>query len=48
MAARAGHYVDVLLKIYAKCVDGQEQEMNDRILKGLREEDDAVPDHPEE
>ncbi|GGP72361.1 hypothetical protein GCM10010287_17840 [Streptomyces variabilis] len=41
VAARAGHSVDVLLKIYAKCVDGQEQEMNDRILKGLGEEDDT-------
>ncbi|MGY1500762.1 hypothetical protein ACW4TU_29985 [Streptomyces sp. QTS52] len=26
-----------LLKICAKCIDGQEQEMNDRILKGLGE-----------
>ncbi|MFD4605541.1 tyrosine-type recombinase/integrase [Streptomyces sp. NPDC058464] len=41
VAARAGHSVDVLLKIYAKCIDGQEQEMNDRILKGLGEEDDS-------
>jgi hypothetical protein len=31
--------VDVLLKIYAKCIDGQEQEMNDRIMQGLGEED---------
>lgn len=38
VAARAGPSVDVLLKIYAKCIDGQEQEMNDRILKGLGEE----------
>ncbi|MBA5221243.1 hypothetical protein H1X69_07360 [Streptomyces griseoaurantiacus] len=35
VAARAGHSVDVLLKIYAKCVDGQENEMNDRIMRGL-------------
>ncbi|WP_442814491.1 hypothetical protein [Streptomyces sp. NBC_01808] len=35
VAARAGYSVDMLLKIYAKCIDGQEQEMNDRILKGL-------------
>ncbi|MFC8131566.1 tyrosine-type recombinase/integrase [Streptomyces sp. NPDC057302] len=41
VAARAGHSVDVLLKIYAKCVDGQEQEMNERILKGLGEESDS-------
>ncbi|MGW1801005.1 tyrosine-type recombinase/integrase [Streptomyces sp. NPDC001984] len=38
VAARAGHSVDVLLKIYAKCIDGQEQEMNDRIMRGLEEE----------
>jgi integrase len=37
VAARAGHSVDVLLKIYAKCIDGQETEMNDRIMKGLAE-----------
>ncbi|MFD8280775.1 tyrosine-type recombinase/integrase [Streptomyces solisilvae] len=37
VAARAGHSVDVLLKIYAKCIDGQEVEMNDRIMKGLGE-----------
>ncbi|WP_433892524.1 tyrosine-type recombinase/integrase [Streptomyces sp. CA-111067] len=38
VAARAGHSVDVLLKIYAKCIDGQEAEMNDRIMKGLKED----------
>lgn len=37
VAARAGHSVEVLLKIYAKCIDGQEQEMNDRIMCGLGE-----------
>ena len=37
VAARAGHSVDVLLKIYAKCIDGQEAEMNDRIMQGLGE-----------
>ncbi|SEC60265.1 hypothetical protein SAMN04490356_4778 [Streptomyces melanosporofaciens] len=37
VAARAGYSVDVLLKIYAKCIDGQEAEMNDRIMKGLVE-----------
>jgi integrase len=39
VAARAGHSVDVLLKIYVKCVDGQEAEMNDRIMRGLGEAD---------
>jgi integrase len=37
VAARAGHSVDVLLKIYAKCIDGQETEMNERIMRGLGE-----------
>ncbi|RLL68906.1 site-specific integrase [Streptomyces sp. Z26] len=35
VARRAGHSVEVLLEIYAKCVDGQEAEMNERIMKGL-------------
>jgi hypothetical protein len=43
VAARAGHSVDVLLKIYAKCIDGQEAEMNERILQGLGEEEAEVP-----
>ncbi|MEU6450502.1 site-specific integrase [Streptomyces sp. NPDC046979] len=42
VAARAGHSVDVLLKIYAKCIDGQEQEMNDRIMQGLGEGDEPT------
>jgi integrase len=37
VAARAGHSVDVLLKIYAKCIDGREAEMNNRIMQGLGE-----------
>nr|WP_314172151.1 hypothetical protein [Streptomyces sp. DSM 40971] len=37
-ARPAGHSVEVLLKIYAKCIDGQEAEMNDRIMQGLGEE----------
>ncbi|OIJ69211.1 tyrosine-type recombinase/integrase [Streptomyces mangrovisoli] len=41
VAARAGHSVDVLLKIYAKCIDGQEAAMNDRIMRGLGEEGEA-------
>ncbi|MCH6162625.1 tyrosine-type recombinase/integrase [Streptomyces marispadix] len=37
VARRAYHSVEVLLKIYAKCIDGQEEEMNDRIMRGLQE-----------
>ncbi|OEU85686.1 integrase [Streptomyces abyssalis] len=44
VARRAGHSVEVLLKIYAKCIDGQEAEMNDRIMKGLGE-DEPEGDH---
>lgn len=36
VAARAGHSVDVLLKVYAKCVYGQRDEINKRI-EGLYE-----------
>ncbi|MFI6786596.1 hypothetical protein ACIBG4_04625 [Nonomuraea sp. NPDC050383] len=32
---RAGHGVDVLLKVYAKCIDGQREAANTRILEAL-------------
>jgi hypothetical protein len=35
VAARAGHSVDVLLKVYAKCIDGQEATVNQRIEDAL-------------
>ncbi|MFG3703588.1 hypothetical protein ACGF7U_02465 [Micromonospora sp. NPDC047670] len=35
VAARAGHSVDVLLKVYAKCIDGQEATVNQRIEAAL-------------
>lgn len=35
VAARAGHSVDVLLKVYAKCIDGAEVAVNDRIADSL-------------
>ncbi|TYB71296.1 tyrosine-type recombinase/integrase [Nonomuraea sp. PA05] len=38
VAERAGHSVDVLLKIYAKCIDGQREIANQRIEKALGEE----------
>ncbi|MGW3364063.1 tyrosine-type recombinase/integrase [Streptosporangium canum] len=34
-AERAGHGVDVLLKVYAKCIDGQRDVANQRILDAL-------------
>ncbi|MDG4828259.1 tyrosine-type recombinase/integrase [Solwaraspora sp. WMMD1047] len=36
VAERAGHSVDVLLKVYAKCIDGQEATVNRRIEDALR------------
>jgi len=35
VAERAGHSVDVLLKVYAKCVDGQGATVNARIEEAL-------------
>ncbi len=35
VAARAGHGVDVLLRVYAKCIDGQEAIVNQRIADVL-------------
>jgi integrase len=35
VATRAGHSVDVLLKVYAKCLDGQEATVNQRIEAAL-------------
>jgi integrase len=35
VAARAGHSVEVLLKVYAKCIDGEEATVNRRIDAAL-------------
>jgi len=35
VAERAGHLVDVLLKVYAKCLDGDRSRMNERIEAAL-------------
>lgn len=35
VAKRAGHGVDVLLRVYAKCIDGQEEIVNQRIEEAL-------------
>ncbi|PRX47072.1 phage integrase family protein [Prauserella shujinwangii] len=37
VAARAGHSVDVLLKVYAKCIDGQRERMNSLIETALED-----------
>jgi len=36
VAGRAGNSVEVLLKVYAKCIDGDEQLVNRRIERALR------------
>ena len=38
VAERAGHSVDVLLRIYAKCVAGEDEVANRRIADALRDE----------
>ena len=35
VAKRAGHTVDVLLKVYAKCLDGEHESSNNRIAEKL-------------
>jgi integrase len=37
VAERAGHSVEVLTKVYAKCMDGQRDAMNDRIAALLND-----------
>jgi integrase len=37
VAERAGHSVEVLLKVYAKCIDGQRDEVN-KAIEGLYDE----------
>ncbi|MGW2145367.1 hypothetical protein ACWCOT_13750 [Nonomuraea bangladeshensis] len=35
VAERADHSVDVLLRVYAKCIDGQQETANKRIDEAL-------------
>jgi integrase len=37
IARRAGHGVEVLLRVYAGCIDGHDQRWNDRISQALTE-----------
>jgi integrase len=36
VAEWAGHSTEVLLRVYAKCIDGQEAQMLDRIDRSMR------------
>jgi integrase len=40
VAEWAGHSVNVLLKVYAKCIDGQDQMAKQRIEEALRPRED--------
>jgi integrase len=37
VAERAGHSVDVLMKVYAKCIEGQKDMINDRTQDALND-----------
>ena len=43
VAAWAGYSVEVLLRIYAKCIDGQDAIAKRRIAEALREDGDRAP-----
>jgi len=43
VAAWAGHSVEVLLRIYAKCIDCQDATAKRRFAEALREQADASP-----
>jgi hypothetical protein len=46
VAEWAGHSVAVLLKVYANCIDGQDQIAKRRIEDALRETSDAETTDP--
>jgi hypothetical protein len=46
VAEWAGHSVHVLMKVYAKCIDGQQEAAKRRIEDALKAEAEE-PDHPE-
>jgi len=48
VAEWAGHSVAVLLKVYAKCIDGQDQIAKRRIEDALRDPGEPEKDSPQE
>jgi hypothetical protein len=46
VAEWAGHSVHVLLKVYAKCIDGQDEAARQRIERALTSEIDRFPERP--
>jgi hypothetical protein len=47
VAEWAGHSVAVLLKVYAKCIDGQDQIAKQRIEAALRDPDEDTTHEPD-
>lgn len=47
VAEWAGHSVAVLLRVYARCIDGQDQITKRRIEDALREPDEGQADDDE-
>jgi hypothetical protein len=46
VAEWAGHSVEVLLIMYAKCIDGQEEQARQRIQRAIGSPDGAEPSMP--
>ena len=46
VARRAGHSVEVLLRVYAKCIDGQHDALNQRIEDALADGSPSEPKPP--
>jgi hypothetical protein len=46
VAEWGGHSVDVLLRVYAKCISGQQDEAMRRILEATRPDDSSTPGVP--
>ncbi len=44
VAEWAGHTIDVLLRVYAKCIAGQQEEAKRRILEATKPDDAGSPD----
>jgi hypothetical protein len=48
IARWAGHSVDVLLRVYAKCISGQEEDAKRRIEEATRSREEATRSREDE
>ena len=48
VAEWAGHSVDVLLRVYTKCISGKQDEAKRRILEATRPDDSTAENGPDE